>query len=99
MKLVAPVIGLMLLVACSGCGKVDTTGMVCDDFALFAKSGQPRDQRSQLVSDIAVLIDDANPKVKAKFPLLTKHVDAPAITWSVAADVFAQSCFDAGWTG
>lgn len=104
---------VLLLAACGGAstpptaaepapaqdGLSDEGGFVCDDFAAYARDGQPRDQRTQVVSKIGRLVGNAESELQEAHDVLTRSVDAPDSQWTVAADTFAQTCFDLGWDG
>lgn len=77
----------------------DAGGYVCDDFARYINAGQPVDQRPEVVSKIGGLIVNAEPSLQDAYGTLTRSVEAPPSQWRIAADTFAQACFDAGWNG
>lgn len=78
---------------------VGSTELVCDEFAAHAKAGLPRDHRADVVTSISEIIDNADGGVRDAFPGLRRTVDRSSSAYRLAADVFAQSCFDAGWDG
>ena len=84
--------------ACGG-GSMDSTDSVCDEFAAHAKAGLPEADRAKVVASMGKVIDNADQKVRDAYPGLQRAVDKPDSTYQKAADVFAQSCFDAGWKG
>ncbi|MFW6091367.1 MAG: hypothetical protein ACODAF_05780 [Actinomycetota bacterium] len=96
MRTVAAGVAALPLLACSG---ADATEAVCDEFAAHAEAGLPADQRAEVVEEIGRHIDGAAEIVSSNFDALQRSVDAPDSQYELAADVFAQSCFDAGWDG
>lgn len=101
MRLPAVLLTAVLLAGCGGAGggTVDSSEFVCDDFAAYARDGQPRDQRSEVVSGMGRLIGNAAPALEEAHGALAQSVDGSESQWSSAADGFAQACFDNGWDG
>lgn len=89
---------VMLATGCGG-GVVDSTQSVCDDFAAHAKAGLPKADRAGVVASIGEVIDNANPKVRDAYPPLQRTAAGTDSAYQIAADGFAQACFDAGWKG
>lgn len=98
---VAGVVAVVSLFAAAGCsapdGTINSTGVVCDEFAAYAGGGQPAGQRSEVVTSMGEVIKNADQGVRDSYDGLVRSVDAPESTWVLAADTFAQACFDAGW--
>lgn len=81
-----------VLSGCSSGGQVDSTGLVCDEFAAFARDGLPAEQRSGVLESMGEVIGNAEQGVQDAYAGLRDG--GPG-----ADDVFAQACFDAGWEG
>lgn len=91
-------IGVLLLAGC-GTGSadvLDSTEIVCDDFAHFIRDGRPADQRSDVISGIGDVIGNADSGVRDAYGVLTNTVNDTS-SQPIADDTFAQACFDAGW--
>lgn len=89
-----------LTAGCSSSSEMlDSTELVCDEFATFAQDGRPADQRSDVISSIGEVIGNADQRLKDYYATLTNTVNGPANAQELADDVFAQTCFDVGWDG
>lgn len=79
--------------------KLDSPGrFACDDFANGYSSAQTKQARV----DLANKVNQWAPKSKSgriaeMGPMLGRGADSSLATWQIAADAFAQACFDAGW--
>lgn len=87
----------------AGCGAsddlLDSTESVCHDFAVHAKAGLPADERPGVVDRIGEVIANADEGLRSAYPALERTADANDSAYLLAADAFAQACFDAGWDG
>lgn len=101
MKKIFAAVTTMILVgaAASACAPADTSDAICDDFAHFVHDGQLVEERDDVVASIGSRIDKADPMLQDNYQALVRTVDANDSTWKLAADVFAQTCFDTGWEG
>lgn len=90
-RLLAPA---LLALTLTGCGDVDATSIACNDFAEYISDGMPKDQRSEVVSQIGDIIGNADPKLQDNYGALTNNVNANEEQWTHAADVFSATCID-----
>lgn len=93
---VGAVVALVLLAGCSG-GEIDSTEAMCDEFAGHAKAGLPEADRLEVARSLAEVRDNADPQVAKASETLTRTANRGDGAYSVAADSFAQACFDSGW--
>jgi hypothetical protein len=103
-----PAATLVLLAACSGSGGTeqargpDAAGeTACDNFARYVRDGQPRAGRAEVIRTVAA---DARASGSGRLADAVQLLEnaGPVSTdgaWKLAADGFAQACFDAGWDG
>lgn len=92
-------VGLVLLLAGCGGGGGSGTEAACDRFAEHAKADLPADDRAQTVRDVGELLDGAEQAVREGHDALVRTVGGSDSSYQLAADTFAQACFDAGWDG
>lgn len=92
-------IALFALTGCTTAQAMEANELACDEFAAYSKDGMPKDQRSEVVSSIGEIIGNADPQLQDAHDGLVNSVDKPESTWTLAADSFAQTCFDLGWEG
>lgn len=78
---------------------LDSTDVVCTQFAEHAKAGLPRADRADVVASMGEVIDNADAGVRDAFAPLQRTVGGSDGAYRLAADGFAQACFDAGWKG
>lgn len=73
----------------------------CDDFARYIRDGAPRDKRAEVVETVVALARTSSVSRLGETAQLLENVGATGTdgAWQIAADAFAQACFDAGWKG
>lgn len=100
-RIMIPAIATILLVGCGGAsdGLLDSTESVCDEFAAHARDGLPASERSGVTDSISEVVDNAADGVHDAFAALERTADDSDSAYQLAADAFAQACFDAGWNG
>ena len=95
--------GLVVLALAAGCGGdgevLDSTGSVCDQFAAHARAGLPAGERAAVVDSMGEVIGNAAGGVVEAFDGLRDTAGGSDSAYQLAADTFAQACFDAGWDG
>lgn len=85
--------------AADGPGALSMTESVCDEFAGHVKDGQPRAGRPEVVRSMSAVMAKADPRLQDAFPVLQRTATGTDGAWKIAADTFAQACFDVGWDG
>jgi hypothetical protein len=83
----------------TGPGALSMTESVCDEFAGHVKDGQPRAERPEVVRSMSLVMAKADQRLQDAFPVLQRTVAGTDGAWKIAADTFAQACFDVGWDG
>jgi hypothetical protein len=72
----------------------------CDDFAAGYQSALTRQARLTLVDKVAKWAPQSQSgRIAETVALLARTADKSDQAWQIAADAFAQACFDAGWKG
>lgn len=98
---------LAVFVVLAGCGGgaegdgplLNSTESVCDDFAAHAKAGLPAAKRAEVVESIGEVVANADQRIRDAYPPLERTKAGTDGAYKIAADGFAQACFDAGWDG
>lgn len=89
----------LLATGCTTAQAMEANELACDEFAAYSKDGMPKDQRSEVVSSIGEIIGNTDPQLQDAHDGLVNSVDKAESSWTLAADSFAQTCFDLGWEG
>ncbi|MGH9247931.1 MAG: hypothetical protein ACRD0W_00200 [Acidimicrobiales bacterium] len=95
--IIIPAAALLLIAGCAD--MLDSTELVCDEFAHHARDGLPAEQREQVVASIGEVIGNADDHLNAGYEALRRTADSPDSSYLMAADMFAQACLDIGWDG
>lgn len=99
------VIAAAALVLMAGCGEVnedgaiDSTEVMCDEFAVHVKNGLPKGKRAEVARSLAEVRSNAAEPVAEASKMLSRTANGPDGAYQIAADTFAQACFDWGWEG
>lgn len=98
-KIILAAVAVLALAGCGEAPAMDSTELVCDEFAAHAKAGLPEAERTSVVESMGEIIGNADQRVKDAYPGLQNSADEPGEAYQTAADTFAQACMDAGWEG
>lgn len=89
----------MSLLVLAGCAPLDAAEAACDEFAAHARDGMPADDRPEVVRSMGEVIGDAPQPLQDGHAGLVRTVGGSDSAYRLAADTFAQACFDLGWNG
>lgn len=99
-------LGLVLIAALAGCGggdgggdALDSTESVCDDFAAHSKAGLPAADRAEVTRSIGEVIGNADQRLQDAHEALVRTASGTDGAYKIAADTFANACFNSGWDG
>lgn len=90
---------MLALLLVTGCSMPDATELACDDFAAHARDGLPAAERVKTAQSVGEVVGNADQRVRDAHAGLVRTADGSDSSYRLAADTFAQSCFDAGWDG
>lgn len=76
-------------------------GFACTDFARYIKAGQPGGQaRLDAVHKVNKWAQKSKSgRIADAGQVIARAANSSDGSWKIAADTFAQACFDAGWNG
>ena len=90
---------LVVVVLLAGCAAADASEQVCDEFAAHAKNGLLAAERAEVVRSMGEVVGNAVQPLQDAHDGLLRTVSGPDSGYQLAADTFAQACFDNGWEG
>ncbi len=89
----------LALLTVMGCAAADSSELACDDFAGHARDGLPAAERAETVRSVGEVVGNADQSLQDAHAGLVRTVGGSDSGYQLAADTFAQACFDNGWTG
>lgn len=89
----------LALLTVMGCAATDPTELACDDFAGHARDGLPAAERAETVRSVGDVVGNADQSLQDAYDGLVRTVSGPDSAYRLAADTFAQACFNLGWNG